>query len=306
MRMLKFVSLLLVSSVGFALILLCYLLDVGVTREAAADTADSHLLAKWSREPVVVGHRGAGKHCPENTAICYQQALDQGALAFEADLQVLGDGSLVMFHDDNIKRQSGVDRDLSALNLAGFKQYNMAWYFNPGGQGVYPYRNRPVYGMSFKEFLSRFPDIPILLDVKPETVEMAQALLAFIPKEFTSADYQRVYIKSNSLWLPRKLRQLSPQPRVAFSRYERALLLLFPSLLNELPASWIDLETQYQSAEIKSWASSNHHILSASTLDTVGELEELRKKLNGQLPDAVVTNHPAILHDYLSKLAAKE
>ncbi|WP_299974881.1 glycerophosphodiester phosphodiesterase family protein [uncultured Pseudoteredinibacter sp.] len=299
MRILTFVSLSLAIALGLSLILISYLLYPGEERVTKADT---ELWAKWSGGSFVVGHRGAPKHCPENTALCYQLALDQGADAFEADLQVLGDGSLVIFHDDNIKRQTGIDLDLSDLSLSDFKQYNMAWYFDHAAKGVYPFTKRAVQGMSFKEFLSLFPSTPILLDIKPESLEMSRALLAFIPKEFSPADYQRVFIKSNSLWLPRQLRQLSPQPRVAFSRYERALLLLFPSLLNELPASWIDLEPQYHSVEIKSWARSKHHILSASTLDTTGQFEALKNQLNGQLPDAIVTNQPAQLRNYLSGL----
>ena len=56
----------------------------------------------------IIGHRGASHIAPENTLASVRAALDAG-VAFEIDLQLLRDGTLIVLHDDTLERTANVD-----------------------------------------------------------------------------------------------------------------------------------------------------------------------------------------------------
>jgi glycerophosphoryl diester phosphodiesterase len=62
----------------------------------------------------IYAHRGASADFPESTRTAYLGAIDQGADGFECDLRVTRDGTLVIWHDRDLKRIAG-----SGLSIAG-------------------------------------------------------------------------------------------------------------------------------------------------------------------------------------------
>lgn len=60
--------------------------------------------------PWVVAHRGASAYAPENTLAAYREALARGAIAVETDVHVAATGEVVVSHDANTLRTTGVDR----------------------------------------------------------------------------------------------------------------------------------------------------------------------------------------------------
>lgn len=60
----------------------------------------------------IVAHRAGAAFGPENTVAALLQAAEDGADMAEIDVQQLGDGTLVVMHDTNFKRTTGVDLDV--------------------------------------------------------------------------------------------------------------------------------------------------------------------------------------------------
>ena len=54
--------------------------------------------------PLVVAHRGASAHHPENTLEAFDAALEAGADGLELDLQLTADGRVVVLHDATLAR----------------------------------------------------------------------------------------------------------------------------------------------------------------------------------------------------------
>lgn len=92
--------------------------------------------------PLIAGHRGSSVLCAGNTLECYALALEEGARALEADLQVPGDGSLVMFHDDNALAVTGEDHDLLDIDRASLEVLDAGWGFTPDDGETFPLRRR--------------------------------------------------------------------------------------------------------------------------------------------------------------------
>ena len=74
-----------------------------------------------SLSPLIIGHRGASAHAPENTLAAFQMALDAGADGVEFDVRLAKDGVPVVIHDATLKR-TGLQNlrvaDLTSRQLA--------------------------------------------------------------------------------------------------------------------------------------------------------------------------------------------
>ncbi|WP_119343634.1 glycerophosphodiester phosphodiesterase family protein [Facilibium subflavum] len=72
-----------------------------------------------------IAHRGANKCYPENTMAAFQEAVKLGYTWIELDVQLSRDGVLFIFHDNNAKRLSNVDVDLTDLNWSEINQMSV-------------------------------------------------------------------------------------------------------------------------------------------------------------------------------------
>jgi glycerophosphoryl diester phosphodiesterase len=64
--------------------------------------------------PLVLGHRGARRHAPENTMAAFELALDGGAAGVELDVRLERTGEVIVLHDRTLTRVTGGrdDRDV--------------------------------------------------------------------------------------------------------------------------------------------------------------------------------------------------
>lgn len=66
-----------------------------------------------------IAHRGLfdNKTIPENSLIAFQRAVDNG-FGIELDVQMTADGHLVVFHDDDMERMTGIKGDIRKTDFA--------------------------------------------------------------------------------------------------------------------------------------------------------------------------------------------
>ena len=74
----------------------------------------------------IIGHRGARGEAPENTLGGFQYIHDLGIRAVEFDVRQLKDDALIVMHDDNFLRTTGIDQKLYQLDSTQFEAYNQA------------------------------------------------------------------------------------------------------------------------------------------------------------------------------------
>ena len=58
--------------------------------------------------PLIIGHRGASAHAPENTHVAFEMAFMQGADGIEFDVRLARDGVPVVIHDSTFERTVGI------------------------------------------------------------------------------------------------------------------------------------------------------------------------------------------------------
>jgi len=71
--------------------------------------------------PYLVAHRGLMERYPENTLVSLESALDSGASYLEFDVQCTADGQLVVIHDTELLRTTGVKGNLFEMTYDELK-----------------------------------------------------------------------------------------------------------------------------------------------------------------------------------------
>ncbi|KYG91749.1 glycerophosphodiester phosphodiesterase family protein [Metasolibacillus sp. FSL H7-0170] len=78
----------------------------------------------------IYAHRGASAYELENTMEAFRKALKLGANGIELDVQCSKDGQLIVFHDNNIKRLTGINRLVQDCTLAELQNYRLGKRFS--------------------------------------------------------------------------------------------------------------------------------------------------------------------------------
>lgn len=103
---------------------------------------------------LVIAHRGASGHAPENTMAAFLRALAMGAPAIELDVHQTLDHELVVAHDDDLKRCGRDKRRLKNVHWEDVEKLDVGSWFS-------------------KEFAGeRLPRLEDVYDILPKNVEL--------------------------------------------------------------------------------------------------------------------------------------
>ncbi len=78
---------------------------------------------------LVIGHRGASGHAPENTLAAFRKAVSLGAAFVETDLQLSRDAHFVAIHDATVNRTTNGRGAVHDLTLAELRQLDAGSWF---------------------------------------------------------------------------------------------------------------------------------------------------------------------------------
>jgi glycerophosphoryl diester phosphodiesterase len=127
--------------------------------------------------PWLVAHRGGSALAPENTFPAFDRAAALGADALEIDVRRTRDGVVVVFHDDDTARLTGVPGTIEARTLAEVSALDAAWAFSTDGGATFPLRGKGVSIPTFAATLARYPRLRFNIDAKSEEPALAEALV---------------------------------------------------------------------------------------------------------------------------------
>lgn len=185
------------------------ILTTGVNGVLATDsTVFAEVLQKLPantllRKPLVTGHRGmpAGNANAENTLDSARKAVAAGADAVENDIYKTVDGHLVIMHDSNVLRTTGVNREIETMTLAEVSALRTT------------IGNQPV--PTLREFFKEFKNKPIthFIEIKSGTPEVIDLLKKEMAEEGV-AD-QSIAISFNGAQLSRAT-NLTPELTLGF------------------------------------------------------------------------------------------
>ena len=173
-------------------------------------------------------HRGAAAERPENTLPSFERALELGADALEFDVHATGDGVLVVAHDPDGARMTGVGAALAESRWDDIARWDAGFGF------VLPDGSRPFAGRGLRiptleEVVTAFPDVPLNVDLKAAIADSAVGLLGRLGAA------ERTCLASFQVATIRRVRALGYPGPTALARAEVAALLLVPVALARGP-----------------------------------------------------------------------
>ena len=119
---------------------------------------------------IIYGHRGAPAYYPENTLSSFELALVQGANGLETDIQVSRDGRLVLFHDNDMKRVTGVSGRISDYSWQELQE--MFVYSRDG--------KLKDKILDLGSFCDKFAHLKIVFALELKSLEIEEELLKFV------------------------------------------------------------------------------------------------------------------------------
>jgi glycerophosphoryl diester phosphodiesterase len=92
------------------------------------------MLKNWPR-PLVIGHRGASAHAPENTLASFELAIRDKADAIEFDVKLSADKKVIIIHDATVDRTTNGIGKVARLDLVALKELDAGGKFSEGFKG---------------------------------------------------------------------------------------------------------------------------------------------------------------------------
>ena len=140
--------------------------------------------------PLVIAHRGDRAHAPENTIVAFERALAAGSDAFELDVHVIVDGTVVVCHDATLDRTTDATGPIAHTTFAELRDADAGAHWSPHPDpdkantalrgGPRPFAGRGIRVPTLGEVLEAFPATPMIIDAK--SVPTGLALIEVIER----------------------------------------------------------------------------------------------------------------------------
>lgn len=86
--------------------------------------------SEFFKKPSIIAHRASSVTAPENTIAALKAAILAGANQAEIDVQQTKDGELIIMHDSNFKRTTGVDKLVGDVTYEEIQTYDAGGWFH--------------------------------------------------------------------------------------------------------------------------------------------------------------------------------
>lgn len=256
---------------------------------------------------LIIGHRGASAHAPENTHAAFAKAFADGADGIEFDVRLASDGVPFVFHDSTFARTVMIDGDADSLPSTDLSQMWAGAWFNKR----YPERAHPTFIFqqipTLAQVFERYGAHTLYAEMKCEDAsrqpELARAVVELIHKHDLVT---RVVVKSFALDSLREVKRLAPEIRTAalFGRSWPRPLVPASRILAEAEACSADEISLHRSlvrgATVEAAQRRGFKVL----VWTVNSPVSLRRARRLNLR-AVFTDYPGQMRESLTRLRAE-
>ena len=176
------------------------------------------------RVPLVVGHRGASAHAPENTLAAFRRAFEDGADGLEFDVRLARDGVPVVIHDATLRRTGPEDAAVAALTSEELGACAIGSWFNRRfprlAREEYERECEPTLAQVFQQAAARARVLYVELKYEPgeDVRPLASAVVRLVGEHELAG---QVVVESFNHEAVREVKRLAPELRAA-ALFERS------------------------------------------------------------------------------------
>lgn len=237
------------------------------------------------QNPTVMAHRGLSADAPENTLYAFSDAISVGADFIELDVQQTRDGVLVVMHDSNLKRTTGVNKDIWDVDYADIQNLDAGSWFDP----AYANARIPMLEETL-QFVDKRAKLNI--EIKP-TKHGSDTLEQDVAELITRYQYtDACYVTSFSYGSLKKVKEANPEIRtgylmsVAYGQFYSLKYADAFSLNKVFVTSQVVNAAHQQGKQIFAW--------------TVNGMSEVRSLCNLHV-DSIITDDPVMVQNVISR-----
>ncbi|MDT7542740.1 MAG: glycerophosphoryl diester phosphodiesterase [Acidobacteriota bacterium] len=178
-----------------------------------------------SREPLVIGHRGASALAPENTIAAFERALVDGADGLEFDVRLASDGVPVVIHDANLSRTAARAEEIASLSSRALARVPVGAWFNrrfpARARSEYAHECVPTLAQVCERFATRCAALYVELKCTHADAHALAAATVDVLRA-TPVAARCVIVESFTLEAIAEIKRLAPELRTA-ALFERTL-----------------------------------------------------------------------------------
>jgi glycerophosphoryl diester phosphodiesterase len=195
----------------------------------------------------VFAHRGGSGLAPENTTAAFDNGLALGADGLELDVHLSRDGVVVVHHDRTLDRTTNLRGPVESRTAEELARADAAYSF--GRDGSFPFRGRGFGVPLLSDVLTRYRDVPIIVELKVNTSELAEAVVEVVRR---AGAVDRVCLGSFGLRALRTVRRVEPAIATSAAR-EEVRWALYRSWCR-----WPVSRVAYSCYQVPEWAGRTH------------------------------------------------
>jgi len=154
-----------------------------------------------SGSPLIIAHRGASRHAPENTLAAIRIAVESGADGVEMDLRLASDGVPVVIHDADLLRTGGISKKVIDLVSTELAKVDVGSSFDRrhGPPGIRQFAGETVPLLDdVLQLLVGFEGL-LYLELKCDARDMKPLVKAVCERIYNSPLLPRIIVKSFDL-----------------------------------------------------------------------------------------------------------
>jgi glycerophosphoryl diester phosphodiesterase len=175
------------------------------------------------KQTLIIAHRGASAHAPENTLAAFKMALDMGADGIELDVMLSQDKELVVIHDDTVDRTTNGSGRVKDFSYRTLKDLDAGKAFAERFSGEHVPTLAEVFeqlggklliNVELKNYASPFDDLTYKVIDLVESNKLADSVIlsSFNPLNLSRAFKRNPAIRRGLLTFPKALGSLLRGP----------------------------------------------------------------------------------------------
>ena len=175
------------------------------------------------KQPLIIAHRGASAHAPENTMAAFNMALDMGADGIELDVMLSQDQELVVIHDDTVDRTTNGSGRVKDFSYRTLKDLDAGKTFAERFSGEHVPNLKEVFeqlggkfliNVELKNYASPFDDLTNKVIDLIESYDLVDSVIlsSFNPLNLSRAFKRNPAIRRGLLTFPKALGSLLRGP----------------------------------------------------------------------------------------------
>lgn len=247
-------------------------------------------MEKSAHKPLIIAHRGASAHAPENTLPAFRLALEHGADGIELDVMLSQDQKLIVIHDVTLERTTNGTGKVPDFNADELRQLDAGLWFSEAFQNT----RLPLLEEVFEQLGGK-----LLINVELKNYHSPRDPLPDIALELTKKHQllESVIFSSFNARNLTRLKKLEPRAKTGLLCLPGAMGAFYRSPFGRL--FHYDALHPYHKDTTASLARRTHRLDKQLNVWTVDEKDDLLRMQSIGV-DAIITDDPLFARQVLS------